>query len=83
MKNLLSIALCLPLAACVIGEENGGSTGGGDDDTQGGTNNPNDGSITGLISQDTTWSGEVLIGYDRATTRIEPNVTVTVSGDFK
>jgi hypothetical protein len=79
MRNLLSIALCLPLAACVIGEENGGSTGGGDDDTQGGTNNPNDGSITGLISQDTTWSGEVLIGYDRATTRIEPNVTVTVS----
>jgi hypothetical protein len=68
----------LPLAACVIGEENGTGTGGGDDDTQGGMN-PNDGSITGLISQDTTWSGEVLIGYDRAATRIEPNVTVTVS----
>jgi hypothetical protein len=83
MRNLLSIALCLPLAACVIGDE---SAGGGADD-QGGTpgggtpggGGTNDGSITGLIAQDTTWSGTVLIGFSGTTTRIDPGVTVTVS----
>lgn len=79
MRNLLSIALCLPLAACVIGDEN---VGGGDD--QGGSNNgsntggSNDGAITGLIAQDATWSGDVLIGLSGTTTRIQPGVTVTV-----
>jgi hypothetical protein len=77
MRNLLSIALCLPLVACVIGDETG-IPGGGDDDP--GTDpNPNDGSITGLITADATWSGTVLIGLDRTTTRIEPNVTITVA----
>jgi hypothetical protein len=81
MRKLLSIALCLPLAACVIGED---TPGGGSDDQQGsntGSNNgSNDGSITGLISQDTTWSGTVLIGYaNNVTTRIDSGVTVTVS----
>jgi hypothetical protein len=83
MRNLLSIALCLPLAACVIGDENAG--GGADD--QGGTNTgsnnngggTSDGSLTGLISQDATWSGTVLIGFSGTTTRIEPGVTITVS----
>lgn len=79
MRNLLSIALCLPLAACVIGDEN--VAGGGDD--QGGSNNgsnngSNDGAITGLITQDATWSGDVLIGLSGTTTRIQPGVTVTV-----
>lgn len=39
-----------------------------------------DGALTGLITQDATWSGTVLIGIDRsATTRIEPGVTITVA----
>jgi hypothetical protein len=82
MRNLLSIALCLPLAACVIGDENIGSEGddpGGSNTGGSNTGGSNDGSITGLIAQDTTWSGTVLIGISGATTRIEPGVTVTVS----
>jgi hypothetical protein len=86
MRKLLSIALCLPLAACIIGEENG-SGGGGDDDTGdggggggGGGGGMNDGSLTGVISSDTTWSGTVVIGIDRqTTTRIDAGVTVTVA----
>jgi hypothetical protein len=80
MRKLLSIALCLPLTACIIGEDTGGS--GGDDVGNPGPGpgpGPSDGSITGLISADTTWNGTVLIGYDRATTQIEPGVTVTVA----
>jgi len=79
MRNLLSIALCLPLAACVIGDENsGGNDPGGSGG--GGSNTPpvDDGSITGLIGQDTSWSGTVLIGFSGSTTRIQPGVTVTV-----
>jgi hypothetical protein len=78
MRKLLSIALCLPLAACVIGDENPGPEGG---DDQGPIDPvpPTDGSITGLIAQDATWSGTVLIGFNQTTTRIEPGVTVTVS----
>src|SRR5262245_31474589 len=77
MRNLLSIALCLPLAACTIGEDN---PGGGDD--QGPIDpdpNPADGSLVGLITQDTTWSGTVLIGFNGTNTRIERDVTVTVA----
>lgn len=80
MRKLLSIALCLPLAACVIGDENPGT--GGDDDPGNGSNGGNnngDGAITGLIAADASWSGTVLIGYDRSTTRIEPGVTVTAA----
>jgi hypothetical protein len=77
MRNLLSIALCLPLAACVIGDENTGP-GGGDNEPD--PNPIDESAITGLITQDATWSGTVLIGIkDRATTRIEPNVTITVA----
>jgi len=79
MRNLLSIALCLPLAACTIGEENSGGGGGDDDQGPIDPGNPNDGSITGLISQDTTWSGTVLIGSNGTATQIEPTATVTVS----
>jgi hypothetical protein len=81
MRKLLSIALCLPLAACVIGDEDPGSGGGGGDDQ--GPVDPNlppaDGSLVGLIMQDATWSGTVLIGFSQTTTRIEPGVTITVS----
>lgn len=78
MRKLLSIGLCLPLAACVIGEDDPGT--GGDDQVDPGSNpGTNDGSLTGLIAADATWSGTVLIGYNRATTRIEPGVTITVS----
>lgn len=76
MRKLLSIALCLPLAACVIGDLDPGSGVDPGGDPPGGTD---DGAITGLITQDTTWSGTVLIGYDRTLTQIEPNVTVTVA----
>lgn len=75
MRNLLAIALCLPLGACVIGDVDSGP-GGGDDDP--GDEPPvNDGSLTGVITQDATWSGTVLIGFDNAITRIEPGVTIT------
>jgi len=79
MRKLLSIALCLPLAACTIGEDDPGS--GGDDQGPGGTvTPPPDGSLVGLISQDTTWSGTVLIGIaNQSATRIDSGVTVTVS----
>ncbi len=79
MRKLLSIALCLPLAACVIGDVDPGS---GDGDDQGGGptgGGSADGSLTGLITESTTWSGTVLIGLDRTTTQIEPDVTITVS----
>jgi hypothetical protein len=77
MRKLLSIVLCLPLAACVIGEDNPGS---GGDDTGPGNPPPDDGAITGLVSQDATWSGTVLIGYaNQVTTRIDSGVTVTVA----
>jgi len=79
MRKLLSIALCLPLAACIIGEDTGGGSAGDDQPGPGPGPGPSDGSITGLIDQDTTWSGTVLIGYDRSTTQIEPGVTVTVA----
>jgi hypothetical protein len=85
MRKLLSIALCLPLAACIIGEENGGAgddgdgTGDGGGGGGGGGGN-NDGSLVGVIAADTTWSGTVLIGIDRqTTTRINEGVTITVS----
>ncbi|HWO18368.1 MAG TPA: hypothetical protein VNO30_06315 [Kofleriaceae bacterium] len=85
MRNLLSIALCLPLAACIIGEENGSGGGGGDDTGDGGGGgggggSVNDGSLTGVIAADTTWTGTVLIGIDRqTTTRIDAGVTITVA----
>jgi hypothetical protein len=87
MRKLLTIALCLPLAACIIGEENGGQGGGGGDGDGDGTGNgggggggTNDGSLVGVIASDTTWSGTVVIGIDRqTTTRINEGVTVTVS----
>jgi hypothetical protein len=78
MRKLLSIALSLPLAACVIGQESPGT--GGDDDDGGSNMTPvPDGSITGLITAPTTWRDTVLIGFDKATTQIEPNTTVTVA----
>lgn len=82
MRKLLTIALCLPLAACIIGEEDGegggDDTGGGDD--VGGGGGVNDGSLVGVIASDTTWSGTVVIGVDRqTTTRIDEGVTITVS----
>lgn len=79
MRKLLSIGLCLPLAACVIGDVSDPGDGVEPGDTNGPGGPSNDGSITGLVTDDTTWSGTVLIGYDRATTRIEPGVTITVA----
>lgn len=77
MRNLLSFALCVPLAACVIGTNDTGST--ADDD---GTNQepiPSD-AITGLITKDATWTGQVRIAKsNNVTTRIEPGVTITVA----
>ena len=79
MRNLLSFALCLPLAACVIGSNDPGGTTGDDDGNNNGSNNP-DPAITGLITSDATWSGVVRIGIANNTpTRIEAGVTVTVS----
>jgi len=79
MRNLLSLALCLPLAACVIGSNDPGSTT-GDDTGSDGSNTPPDPAITGLITTSATWSGTVRIGIANNTpTRIEQGVTITVA----
>lgn len=80
MRNLLSLALCLPLAACVIGSNDPGSTSDDDGGSNNGSNNPDPTAITGLITADATWTGTVKIGYANNTpTRIEAGVTITVS----
>jgi hypothetical protein len=77
MRNLLSFALCLPLAACVIGTNDTGSTADDDGTTQ---DPPPSDAITGLITKDATWTGRVQIASsNNATTRIEPGVTITVA----
>ena len=77
MRNLLLLVLCLPLVACVIGSNDPGTTG---DDDGSGSNPLPDGTITGLITTDATWTGVVRIGRtNNAPTRIESGVTITVS----
>lgn len=70
MRKLLSVALCLPLAACIIGEEGQPAP----DEDPGPSS---DGTLGGLITADATWAGTVRIKGFTAT--IEPNVTVTVA----
>lgn len=79
MRNLLSLVLCVPLAACVIGSNDPGTTDpGGDDDPGPGSNE--EPLITGPITQDATWSGTVRIGTAPGmATRIDPGVTITAA----
>lgn len=72
MNKLLVLALSLPLAACMTGEdpidEGGGGGGGG-----GGGNPP--GEISGSITSSGTWSGTVTF---KGPATIEQGVTITV-----
>jgi hypothetical protein len=81
MRNLLAIALCLPLVACVVGDgtevgdDQGGGGGGGGDGSGDGTGGGSGSGISGKISADTTWTGAVAIGGN---VQIDPGVTVTI-----
>lgn len=71
------VALSLPLAACVVGEDGTGVDPGDDDGSGSGSgsgSNPG-GGISGTIAQDATWSGTVKI---TGNTTISAGVTVTV-----
>src|SRR4051812_30968338 len=81
--KILALALCLPFAACTVGD---GNTSTGDDDTTptpdptpdpnpNPTPNPPPG-IPGTIAANTTWSGATAI---TAAVMIPAGVTVTVS----
>lgn len=74
--RILAIALSLPLAACVVGNTDGtnpGDDGSGSDPGSG--SNPGTG-ISGHITADTTWQGDVLLS---GATTIDPGITVTVA----
>lgn len=80
MRNLLVLALALPLVACTVGEEgdpagtgdeHGNGTGSGSDTGGEGTGE----GIAGNIAADATWSGTVRI---KGATTIAEGVTVTV-----
>lgn len=79
MKKLAwLLALSLPLAACVVGEDGtGGDPGGGGDDDQGSGSGSGSGSQTSpnSITENTTWSGTFNL---TANMTIEAGVTVTV-----
>lgn len=83
MRKLLAIALSLPLVACVVGDGSDGGgdgTGGGNGDGTGdgsgdGTGGGDGSGISGKISADTTWTGEVKISGN---VMIDPGVTVTI-----
>ncbi|MEO8698636.1 MAG: hypothetical protein ABI867_01300 [Kofleriaceae bacterium] len=72
MKNLLLLALALPLTACVVGDTGGQTPPGGDDDDNPPVDPPG---TDGHITADTTLTGAQAI---TATTTIDPGVTVTV-----
>ena len=74
MRKVLALALSLPLVACVVGGT--GDTPPGDDDGSGSGSGSNGTGISGNISADTTWQGEVLLSGQ---TTIDPGVTVTVA----
>ena len=76
MMKVLSLALALPLVACVVGSAGMPPATGGDDDMTG----SGSGSATGMsghITTDTTWTGTEAIA---SSVTIDPGVTVTVMG---
>lgn len=76
MKNLLIVALSLPLVACVVGSD-GQSPPGDDDGSGSGSGSGSDpNGISGHITADQTWTGTVAVV---GATTIDPNVTVTVT----
>src|SRR5262245_39515625 len=79
MRNALVLALTLPLIACVVGSDDpgggGGGGGGGGSGSGSGSGSGGGSGINGTISQNTTWSGNVLI--DGVLT-IDAGATVTV-----
>lgn len=84
MNKLLTLALALPLVACVVGSDVGTGDGDGDGDGMGGGGGGGGGSgsgsgggdgISGTIAADATWTGVVNI---TAQTVIAAGVTVTV-----
>lgn len=81
MRNLLALALCLPLVACVVGDgtavgDDQGGGGGGGGGGSGSGSGGGGGGISGAISADTTWSGAVTISGN---VQIDSGVTVTVA----
>jgi hypothetical protein len=80
MRNFLALALCLPLVACVVGDESdtggGGGGGGGGSGSGSGSGSGGGEGISGKISADTTWTGAVAI---TGNVTIDPGVTVTVA----
>ena len=82
MMKALSLVLCLPLVACVVGSDGMAPTGGGGDDQGsgggggGGSGSGGGGGTAGHITADETWSGTKAI--DTALT-IDAGVTVTAA----
>jgi hypothetical protein len=77
MRNILAVAIALPLFACTVGDETGGPIDDGDEHMDDPADPPPDnlGGVSGTIMSDTSWSGTTRI---KATTTIPPGVTVTV-----
>ncbi len=81
--KILALALCLPFAACTVGDGNT-TTPGGDDDTMNPNPDPNPNpnpnptptGLSGTIAANATWAGATLIS---GAVTIPVGVTVTVS----
>lgn len=82
MRNLLALALSLPLVACVVGNgtEVGDDDGGGDGSGSGDGTGGGGGGVSGKISVDTTWADGTKISGN---VMIDPGVTVTVAAGAK
>jgi len=87
MRNLVSLALCLPLIGCVVGDGGtaGDDQGGGGGDGSGcgsgsGSGGGGGASSTSFISSNTTWDGIVSISGN---VMIDQGVTVTIAAGAK
>jgi hypothetical protein len=84
MMKALSLALSLPLVACVVGSPGGGPTGSpGSGSDPGSGSNPGSGSdpgggsgVSGHITADTTWSGVTDI---TGNVTVDPGIKLTIS----
>ncbi len=80
MNKLLTLALSLPMVACVIGsgaDTTTSGTGGNGDGTGSGTGaGTGTGTSAGHITANTTWTGTVNVTQQ---TTVDPNVTLTIA----
>ncbi len=98
MMKALSLALSLPLVACVVGSPGGpdmmqggggggGGTGGGGGGTGSGSGSGSGSGVSGHITSDTTWMGTVAVSGavtidSGVTLTIAPGTTVDIGGAY-